>query len=158
MWIWVTTLSTTGWNKREPCESAKTYFCKRWRHELRHRDPQVKIAPDPLPFSPALVVMWSPLPCALTLLYHYAYVGSALLLQIIYVGCCCWAQVRKYKCETYAIRRLCGSSKILLWRLSVASPVEIKTPRSRQPRTICVASSNKGNYHEASNKDLRNFW
>jgi len=29
-------------------------FYKRWRHEIRHRGPPVKIAPGPLPFNPAL--------------------------------------------------------------------------------------------------------
>jgi len=57
MCIWVSTFSTTGKNKREPSESAKHNFYKRWLHELRHRDPPVKIAPDPIPFNPAL--FWS---------------------------------------------------------------------------------------------------
>ena len=39
---------------RNLANQRKHNFYKRWRHELRHRSPPVKIAPGPLPFNPAL--------------------------------------------------------------------------------------------------------
>jgi len=33
---------------------SKNKCYKRWRHEIRHRGPPVKIAPGPLPFNPTL--------------------------------------------------------------------------------------------------------
>jgi len=47
MCIWVNTFSTTGKIKREPCESAKTSFYKRWLHALRHTSPHSNKDPGP---------------------------------------------------------------------------------------------------------------